>query len=230
MRFQSKPAVLGCGYRLGGGEEIIDENQDKVKTGLLGYAASMGVTLTKKEAERCVVIFREKFPEVAKMWYALEEAAFYCLRTGEPQQVGHLLFEVFGRKLLRMTLPSGRALHYIHPTIELIPFRDYEKETLHYEGLSKKKQWTKLPTHGGRLIENACQAVARDILLHGMMEADKEGYTIVAHVHDEIIAEARLDSTLTLDGLINCMSRQPSWAPDLPLGAAGFESEYYKKG
>lgn len=238
MRQQAKPAVLGCGYRLSGGEEVPNEDGDIIKTGLWGYAAGMGITMTREDSHRAVAVFRDKYREIVNYWYALEDAAKKALHTGQPQRFGYVKgqqinvpeFRTFGDKLLRITLPSGRGLHYIRPQIEMRPFRDSEKETLTYEGIdAKTKQWTRLQTHGGKLLENLSQAVSRDILLNGLLNADAAGFDLIGHVHDEIIAEHEIGSKPGLEELIECMTESPVWALDLPLGADGFASEVYRK-
>ena len=74
---------------------------------------------------------------------------------------------------LFITLPSGRRLAYVKPRVLT---EDLVRETsaggayvvakagsLTYEGLDQKtKQWTRLPTYGGKLVENITQAIARD--------------------------------------------------------------------
>ena len=74
-------------------------------------------------------------------------------------------------------------------------------------------------------MENIIQAIARDILLHAMMNL--KNYRIVAHVHDEIIIEA--DENMTVDEIVETMCRTPKWAKGLPLKAAGYECPYYMK-
>jgi DNA polymerase len=49
----------------------------------------------------------------------------------------------------------------------------------------------------------------------------------VLSVHDEFITEAGMDRTSK--ELARLMATPPSWAPDLPLNAAGFEAPRYRK-
>ncbi|QHJ72792.1 DNA polymerase I family A [Proteus phage P16-2532] len=79
------------------------------------------------------------------------------------------------------------------------------------------------------MIENIVQAIARDVLVNGMFNAEKMGFDIVFHVHDEIITEVDEDDLLGLDDLIDCMAAPIPWAPGLPLGAAGWEGYFYRK-
>src|SRR5690606_15614076 len=99
-RGDSKPAVLGAGYRLGGGE-LLNEK----RTGLWGYAENMGVELTRDQSHKAVTAYRENYPEVPELWLAYERAVAQCLRTGEPQQVGPIRFHL-KKPFLVVTLPS----------------------------------------------------------------------------------------------------------------------------
>lgn len=234
-RNNSKPAVLGCGYQLGGGAEVTTPDGDQIRTGLMGYAEAMGVTLTEHESSRAVSLFRSKYKEVPQFWYALEKAGIAAVRAGEPQTVGHVRFECAGKKMLRILLPSGRALHYLRPEVNKQTFpgssgREYTKDTLSYMGLDQQtRQWVRTATRGGHLTENLCQALARDILVHGIQLAEERGMPVVAHVHDEIVAEVPVDGKMGIAHLIECMEDQPKWAEGLPLAAAGFESVFYRK-
>lgn len=75
--------------------------------------------------------------------------------------------------------------------------------------------------------ENVTQAVARDVLAHGMLAAEDMGYEITLSVHDEIISE-RPDAPRN-SALASIMSTNPPWADGLPLAAAGFEAKRYRK-
>lgn len=95
-------------------------------------------------------------------------------------------------------------------------------------------QWTRIESHGGKFIENFVQAIARDILALGMLMAHKMGFYLVGHVHDELISEEDKDDTVhTWQALRDCMTVQIQalfgWLQTMPLGAAGYESDVYKK-
>jgi DNA polymerase len=250
----AKPAVLGAGYRLGGGSEV-GKYPDTKKTGLWAYAESMGISMTKDEAHYAVQVFREVYPEIVQLWYDLESAVFEAMRTLKPQQVGEHLRIDIKAPFLRIRLPSGRYLHYLRPKIEDVRMqtgeveetyvfekKDGTKETLtrlipqyitrknlKYEGYDDNGFWTRISTHGGKLTENIVQAIARDILAEGMDNAAKAGFHIVGSVHDEIIALEPENSPLTVEDLEHCMTNLPPWA-DLPLGAEGYEATVYRKG
>jgi DNA polymerase len=155
-----------------------------------------------------------------------------------------------GRYTIRMELPSGRALHYMNVTIEeenrisKKTGKPYTTHTLYYDGVEhsatqgkdgktekKRHKWGRVKTYGGKICENAIQAMSRDDLLNSMLLADDMGFHLWGLFHDELAAEE--DDTfdgLQLADLIWCMTQVPDWAPGLLLGAEGFESQVYKKG
>lgn len=243
-RSNSKPAVLGCGYRLGGG----DLSPDGKRTGLWGYAESMGVDMPREEAARAVAVFREKYPEIVQLWYALENAVRLTVRTGRSQSVGPLVFEKKG-KFLRVRLPSGRFMYYYKPRIEQKTYQSKSRETgkplfnpdgtpktytkwnFSYEGKEVGSNvWGRTMSHGGKLVENFVQAIARDILKAGMLAAHREGFTIVSHVHDEIVTLEDYDNEhCTLERLRSCMIETLPWTEGMPLGAEGWEAIFYRK-
>lgn len=276
-RQNSKPAVLGAGYGLGGGEMFINENGDEVRGGLWGYAKQVcGVDMPKELAHKAVAIFRESYPEVVQMWTDLEEAFKQVLMKGGCIEVGKVTWDKKQRKwvphwtegkqcilkftrrrmegggwMVRMQLPSGRALHYLNATLEeeeRTSKKDghpYTVQTIYYDGIEhsattgadgaqakKRHIWGRTKTYGGKLVENAVQAISRDLLLNGMFLADEMGFHIWGLFHDELACEEDDDPMegLTLADLIWCMSEVPEWAPGLILGADGYDGLFYKKG
>lgn len=229
-RQNAKPAVLGCGYMLSGGEEIVTDEGDKIFTGLMGYGRAMGIPLTKELADLSVQVFRDTHVGVVKCWRKLEDSAMMCIRTGRPRVVGPIRFEMTNG-VLRMILPSGRSLHYLEPKIVEREWFGGKKKTIECWGIDQKKHiWTRIYTYGGKLIENAVQAISRDILVDGMFNATEAGFPIVMHCHDEIVAEVPEESLLGIAQLRECMIRMPKWGNhQLLIDAAGFESKVYKK-
>ena len=76
-------------------------------------------------------------------------------------------------------------------------------------------------------MENIVQAIARDILCHVMLKAEKQGHKIVFHVHDEIIVDSQRPNALAE---IEALFAEPiDWCPGLPLKGAGYTTPYYMK-
>lgn len=233
MRTNCKPPVLGGGFRLGGGMERKNpKTGDIEKTGLWGYAHTLGVPLTKEESHAAVASFRETYPEIVQFWYDLENGAKQVITSGGSVDVGYLTIDA-ADPFLRIRLPSGRRLHYLRPKIELrTTSYGKEKWTVTFEGQEDdgtSKFWGRVATHGGKLTENVVQAMANDVLRWGISNAHEKGHNIVLHAHDEIVTEDLEDADIGLESLRECMTRQIPWAPDLPLDSAGFSTPFYRK-
>lgn len=237
QRFLSKPATLGCGYRMGPGREV-GTYPDVEKTGLWGYAANMGVLMTKDECKAAVKTYRALSPEIVEAWKDLDNASFECVSTGRPTRAGMLSFDMKA-PFLRMRLPSGRYLHYCRPRIEMVTM-EYEdedgnlikstREGLTYERLSQaSNKWVRRAQHGGRFAEQATQAIALDLLQSGIENVEAMGPYTVGHYHDELVCEADDNDDFVLDDLREAFTRLPAWADGLTLRAAGYESRFYKK-
>lgn len=235
QRSNAKPATLGAGYRLSGGEM-----REGKKTGLWSYAEGMGIKLTKEESHKAVRIFREAYHEIPSAWYAIENCIERAMRMGgKPVKWNGLVFEV-KKPFLRIILPSGRPLYYYKLRIEKVPAisragNEYEKTIISYMGKDQvTTRWQRIESHGGKFIENIVQAIARDILCYGMQEAHEFGFNLVGHVHDELICEQDVnDSRYNLENLRLCMTdkivKKYAWLETMPLGAAGFEGLVYRK-
>lgn len=117
---------------------------------------------------------------------------------------------------LYCTLPSGRHLTYHRP--RLIPnTRPHGGQySISFEGYNTNPQqgptgWVTMYTYGGKLCENVVQATARDIQRAAIIGAESEGYHVVLHVYDEIVAEVP-QAFGNVEGLETCMGRMPRWA------------------
>ena len=213
--------------------------------GALKTMGALEMGLTEDELEPIKVAWRAANPEIVNLWYACERAAKQAVgsKAVVPLTIAggrtKLVF-AYESGFLTITLPSKRKLFYVKPRIET---EDLYRETsaggryvlastgsLTYEGMDQKtKQWTRLPTYGGKLVENITQAVARDCLAEAMLALDAEGYPQLFTVHDEDIVELPYSSPKGLKDVETVMGRPIAWAKDLPLRGDGFETEYYMK-
>jgi DNA polymerase len=129
---------------------------------------------------------------------------------------GSLTFAAVPEKLLYVTLPSGRRLHYLRPALI--------GGDLTFEGLLIGKTWGRRKLYGSLLTENIVQAIARDILAVGMARAHDAGFVVVSHTHDELLCQHdALDKHHNLTYLKDVMTAPVSWAPGLMIKAEGWE-------
>lgn len=208
----------------------------------LGYAGGVGALkafgadkmgLSDEEMQGIVKKWRAASPRIVSMWYEFERAAMECIKTRLPQQTGKYARFTYEGGVLFMQIPSGRKLAY--PKAE-IAINDFNREAVAFYDMNPvTRKWERIFTRGGTLVENICQAVARDCLAEAMKRVERE-YPIIMHVHDEIIVEVPDDhpehhlkriSDLMSNGLYPDV--QIPWAKGLLLTAEGFTSPYYRK-
>lgn len=231
-RTLAKPAVLGAGYGLSPGYEYEDEaTGEMLATGLRGYARGMGIEMTQEQCKESIDVFRGTYTEVPNYWKEIEAAAIKCVKTHRPHVAGPIKFSM-QQPFLVMHLPSGRNLYYLRPKVgpAMMPWGDVT-DALTYEGVEGKSvNSSRIQTYYGKLVENAVQALARDILLYGMDLADQKGLDIFMHVHDQILIMAPKDKAENhLKILIDCMETSPEWCRDLPLKSEGNLSWFFCK-
>jgi len=206
MRQIGKVQELALGYQ--GGVNAFDS-----------MAAIYRLDLEGIDLQGIVSAWRKANPKIKAFWYDMENACKRVLMGAEPVRVGHIRVSKEGR-WLRLLLPSGRSLCY--------PSAKLEDGKITYMGQDQyTRKWKRLETYGGKIVENLCQAVARDIMAHGMLKSEDADLEVVLTVHDELLTET-VDGAV--DTLVQCMSAVPTWATGLPLAAAGFETTRYKKG
>lgn len=213
LRQKGKISELALGY--GGGVGALDK---------MG-AAKMG--LTPDELQPLVTAWRNANPAIVRLWKTVELAALKAIREGGRVHIERGVSFLCSNGMLFITLPSGRSLCYVRPKIVDGKFGD----AITYEGMNQStKQWERVDTYGGKLVENIVQAIARDCLAESMLRLDEAGYPIVMHVHDEVIIEVmEQDEEHYLADACTIMSETINWAPGLLLRADGYVTAYYRK-
>ncbi|MHB1651646.1 MAG: DNA polymerase [Desulfitobacteriaceae bacterium] len=213
LRAKGKVATLACGYQ-GGPNALIA--MGALKSGI-----------DEEELPGLVRQWRQSNPNIVKLWYATEDAAVTAVREKTTVKLAHGVQYRYEGGMLFADLPSGRSLAYVNPRIKHEP--KFNKEGLVFDGMDQvKKKWMSHRTYGGRLVENLVQAIARDCLAVSMMRLDAEGYVINMHVHDEVILDVPI-GTGSLEHVTTVMGKDISWAPGMPMRAAGYECNFYKK-
>ena len=183
--------------------------------------------LSDNELQDIITRWRAKSPRIVRLWSALEDAAKMAIKTRDTVRIRQGITMSATDDFLRVFLPSGRCLYYAEPTVEPVAKFGRFIDTVTYMGVNQAtNKWERQDTYGGKLTENVVQAIARDCLGEAMRRVDRQGYRIVAHVHDEII----IDGPRGILGKVNEIMAEPiDWTPGLRLRGDGYETEYYRK-
>jgi len=215
LRAKGKVAELALGYQ-----------------GAVGALKTMGgekMGLSDIEMDTIVKKWRKANPAIVALWADLESCAMRAIQTKKKviSQYKNIEFDC-NEEVMTIKLPSGRSLFYREPSFTV---NKWDKKSIRYKGMDQTtKQWTYVDTYGGKLTENIIQAIARDLLADAMLRADKAGFEIVLHVHDEVVCEVPEEvSYYQLDDLCAILGEEVSWAKGLPLTADGYVTPFYKK-
>ena len=206
-RQKGKQATLSCGY--GGG---------------VGALKAMGAKMPEEEMQPLVDAWRAANPNIVAFWSALDRAARTVIRKKTSARVGKVTLYWQDDKMF-MRLPSGRNLCYQSPHFTENRFGN---DAIGYYAPNAAGQMVVQETFGGKLAENATQAIARDILAHALLTLEKNGYPVIFHVHDEAVIEKPTGQG-SLEEACRLMAIAPNWAEELPLRADGYECMYYRK-
>jgi len=179
--------------------------------------------------KQIITMYRQKFPRIVQFWADMEATAIAAVdRKGEVVQCGKL-FWLCDDEFLWLRLPSGRKLAYREPLVKETSRWGRPARVLTFMGTGENRKWMRQGTYGGALVENATQAVARDLMAEAMLRLDAAGYPPVLTVHDEVISE-KPKGVGNHEHFCELLSTRPEWAPDLPLKVAGWYGDRYKKG
>ena len=199
-RQDGKVATLALGYQ-----------------GAVGSLISMGAKGSEAELRKLVARWRMANPAIVGLWYELEKRFWTGGVVGE-----RLSIRRDGRERV-VTLPSGRELIY-HGVAKRQVRRDgFDREELSF--LAPLPQRPRVPTYGGKLTENITQAVARDVLAQALVGLEAGGYEVAGHVHDEVLIEGEHE----VSEVAALMCAPTSWNKGLPLDAAGYTTQRYRK-
>jgi DNA polymerase len=196
----------------------------------ISMAANYGVHLPEKEVAEIVWNWRAARPMFERWWSSLEYAALIALDTpgkevAVPTGRGWCTQTIFIKddRALRMRMPSGRWTSYHNARLHLepgaqVPVAVYDKPEGYVETLDRKI-----------LSNNLTQGAARDMFWEILCDADRVE-EVVHHVYDEVILEVPVERAETrLEQLLARMRIVPSWAPGLPLDAAGYVNKRWRK-
>lgn len=216
QRGLGKVQILGCGYGMG-------------KDRFAETCEEWGVVVDRETSDRAVDLYRQDHPAVVDYWYAVDNACKNAISTPNKMfRAGPVTVASNGRYLFAR-LPSGRTITYPMPEIRKVKKPWGRVDAITYKGIdSMTKQWRRIETWGGSLVENWDQGIARDVMKEAQMRTGALGFETLFSVHDEIVSEHERDDRY--EEYQAAMIEPPAWAPDLPIHADGEVCKRFRKG
>jgi DNA polymerase len=213
QRQQAKVAVLACGF--GGG---------------VGAFAAMariyGLSMPETEAQRMVNLWRRANLWAQPMWRRAEDTYRRAMRNPGAEFTANRVTYMYDKMHLWYALPSGRVLCYPHAKFDEDGEISYAKAA--WKPAADAKEWPRAKLWYGVAVENITQAVAHDVLRHSMRAMDAEGINVVAHIHDQVVAECFACNADDVGRrMVEIMTTPPAWADGLPLAVDGGASERF---
>jgi DNA polymerase len=212
-----KVLELGCGYQMGG-----PKLKNTLRVGALG---GQPVIVDLDTAKMYVRKYRARHPKVVEYWEQAE-VALQLLH-------GRALDYPWGPMVLhdgKIIMPNGSRLDYTGLVREEGEWRMRDKAG----ALMRNQFGAPIRLYGGMLTENVDQGLSRVIIADVMREWRRldlhRVWPFVMTSHDELVALAHeSDGQACLDQMIACMTKRPSWLPQIPLAAEGGFDVCYSK-
>lgn len=221
-RQRGKSATLGCGFG-GGAGALLNLGGAKI------YPKGTPDDVIWEGLTSLVETWRVAHPHIVSWWKQVHTAFD---KGGPASKRVPVDVEIVGNDRY-IWLPSGRALVYHNCRREYVQPKDRNGEPLPY----RRRAWvcdavvgngTQRRIVGGPTqVENIIQAIGRDLLTHALVNVERAGFRTVTHVHDEIVTETT--GGLTVERLSSLMCDLPDWAEGLPVEAAGYTTQRYRK-
>jgi DNA polymerase I-like protein with 3'-5' exonuclease and polymerase domains len=201
-RFMGKVAHLGLGYGM-------SWRKFKETVRLL----SKGKDVPDDEAERIVNLWRDTYYAIPQLWKSADKA-LAAISTGADYTIGNMIHT--NKKGL--VTPPQNQIYY--------PNLRRTSEGWVYD-TKKFKTVEPVKVYGGKIVENICQHLARNIIAEQWMEIAKK-YEVKLQVHDEVVALVpENEAEEAAEWMVKVMSTSPEWWPEIPLAAeANFGKSY----
>jgi DNA polymerase len=204
QRQVGKTVILGAGYGVG---------HVKLKAFLKTQA---GVDVSLEESKRIIDAYRSSAGQIAAFWQSANNG-LTAMMNGQSLQIDAIGIVRTAKQ--GFTLPSG--LHVQYPNLRAHVGEDGKRELVYTsKGLPVR-------IYGGKVVENICQAVARQVVAEQMLRVAKR-YKVVLTVHDAIAIIAKKEEAAEARAYLEeCMNWNPKWATGLPLACESGMGESY---
>lgn len=226
-RQMGKAAALGLGFAMGW-------------YGFQQYLASgpLGMEPMFESDEFCKNVkssYDLKHYGIKAMWHYIANTVIPTVVNGGQIQFGPN--NLFTAEKDKVTLPSGRILHYPNARYKVTEDARGISTRVLFDSSNRDRWGNPVPKNlwHGLLLENIVQATARDILCHQLVEADRRleeeqlGW-VMGSVHDELLSAVQSESAERAHKIVeSVMSKGPDWAAALPLANEGGWAKEYSK-
>jgi len=193
-RFIGKTTILGAGYGMGA---------PKFQAAL----KNVGVDALLDECRRIIFTYREANGAIVALWRQAQTALTAMLQGASTQLGREGVLELVPSEYA-IRLPNGLLMRYEDLTAEA------GEKGLQYSYESRRGR---VNLYGGKVVENAVQALARIIVGDQMLRIAKK-YRPVLTVHDAVVCVVSDTEAVTAQAYIEeCMRWVPPWAVGLPV-------------
>lgn len=232
--------VLELGAQYGLGED-----------GIIRTGEGWGIVIPPELAAQGKAAYRRTHDQLPRIWKAFQKASIRAVKTPEVWHYANkdglldkpnaglptIAFRgtnIAGIPYLLMRLPSGRTIAYPRPEVKTVwvaPRKvgqtGFESEELTYFGqIPGKSIMGRIKLPGYKSFENACQAIAGDLMANGALEAEADGFDLLTLIHDQALAA---NDPRGAKAFVAALTRLPDWAKGLPLAAEGDWAPFYRK-
>lgn len=200
-RFSSKTVVLGAGFGAGG-YTIFQQMRAEIRK------RQMSIPIpTEETATMLVQHYRAQFPEIPTGWRVLETLLGKAGATFGPIVSTGDTFR----------LPNGLALRFVDLNKEQYQWRGETEFGWRYD-----TRRGRVPTWGGKLMENCASSLARALIAWQLVRMEPEiralGGKIATMTHDEMVAVAPCQNLDTVKQIMqHWMTQGPEWTAGLPI-------------
>lgn len=182
------------------------------------------IILTDDLINTYVKKWRLSVPKVTEFWQRMNDAIVGATQGLKVNPVNDFKF-FKGGNTLQIVKPNKHSLYYHKPTISNghVRYAAPLRQGIGWSSVSLK--------HGGMVVENVTQAVARDVLCEQMLNIYRK-YDLLPdfHVHDELVFSVPIEEAPKWKHIIQDeMSQAPSWCLNAPIKAEAEIMERYWK-
>lgn len=188
--------------------------------------------------------WRAEHPAIVAFWRGLEEAALDAVRRpGVETGYREIGFEVVD-EWLTMILPDGKRLWYFDPQLRMTMPQWHQpavkercrdgtcdctpRAQVTYRAW-KNKQFKRVSTYGGKLTENAVQAISRQIMGPASLALEARQYPVILTVYDEIVCQPAINFGSPKEFEEIAMAATPKFARSWPLRMEAWQGHRYRK-